>query len=156
MVAISAIYPPVFTLRKTYDVIIKYSPRLGCIVSGLRKQGKVRRFKPCLYLVNSLFQSSAPSFVTELANLIPGSSYEVGLKAVSLESNLSKSEALSAFSVGDDLSKTLFDKDLQGRSVTVGHLSRFLKNTIRYLYGCFYIYLCIAIHGDMSNERNST
>jgi hypothetical protein len=34
------------------------------------------------------------------------------LKAVSLESNLSKPETLSAFAVGDDLSKTLFDKDL--------------------------------------------
>jgi hypothetical protein len=34
------------------------------------------------------------------------------LKAVSLESNLSKPKALSAFAVGDDFSKTLFDKDL--------------------------------------------
>jgi hypothetical protein len=63
------------------------------------------------------------------------------LKAVSLETNLSKPEALSAFAVGDDLSKTLFDKDLQGRSITVGHLSRFFKETIRYLYGCLHISL---------------
>jgi hypothetical protein len=85
--------------------------------------------------------SHTSSFVTEFANFFPGSSCEMRLKAVSLETNLSKPEALSAFAVGDDLSKTLFDKDLQGRSITVGHLSRFFKETIRYLYGCLHISL---------------
>jgi hypothetical protein len=77
----------------------------------------------------------------------------VRLKAVSLESDLSKPEALSAFTVGDDLSETLFDKDLQGRSVTVGHLSRFLEKTVRNLYGCFHKYLYIIVYGNMSNGR---
>jgi hypothetical protein len=44
--------------------------------------------------------------------LVPGSSCERRLKAVSLESNLSKPETLSAFAVGDNLSKSFFDKDL--------------------------------------------
>jgi len=75
------------------------------------------------------------------------------LKAVSLESNLSKPKALPAFAVGDDLSKTLFDKDLQGRSITVGHLSRFFKQTIRYLYACLHISLYIILYGNMSNKK---
>ena len=75
------------------------------------------------------------------------------LKAISLESGLSKPEALSAFAVGDDLSKTLFDKDLQGRSITVGHLSRFFKQTVGYLYACLHISLYIILYGNMSNKK---
>ena len=75
------------------------------------------------------------------------------LKAVSLESSLSKPKALPAFAVGDDLSKTLFDEDLQGRSITMGHLPRFFKQTIRYFYGCLHIYLCIILYGNMSNKK---
>jgi hypothetical protein len=77
------------------------------------------------------------------------------LKAVSLESNLSKAKALSAFALGDDLSKALFDKTLQGRSITVGQLSRFFKQTIRYLYGCFHTFLYIILYGNMSNRRKT-
>jgi len=75
------------------------------------------------------------------------------LKAVSFATNLSKPEALSALAVGDDLSKTLFDKDLQSRSITVGHLSRFFKKTIRYFYGCLHISLYIILYGNMSNKK---
>ncbi len=75
------------------------------------------------------------------------------LKAVSLESNLSKPKALSAFAVGDDLSKTHFNKILQGRSITVGHLSRFFKQTIRYFYGCLHISLYIISYGNMSIKK---
>ena len=75
------------------------------------------------------------------------------LKAVSLESNLSKPKILSAFAVGDDLSKTLFDKDLQGSSITVGHLPRFFKQAVRYLYACLHISLYIILYGNMSNKK---
>jgi hypothetical protein len=75
------------------------------------------------------------------------------LKAVSLESNLSKPKALSALAVGDDFSETFFDKDLQGRSITVGHLSRFFKQTIRYFYGCLHMSLYIILYGNMSNKK---
>jgi len=75
------------------------------------------------------------------------------LEAISLESGLSKPEALSAFAVGDNLSKTLFDKNLEGRSITVGHLSRFFKQTIRYLYACLHISIYIILYGSMSNQK---
>jgi hypothetical protein len=75
------------------------------------------------------------------------------LKAISLESGLSKPEALSAFAVRDDLSKALLDKDLQGRSITVGYLSRFFKQTIRYLYGCLHISLYTILYGNMSSRK---
>jgi hypothetical protein len=77
----------------------------------------------------------------------------MGLKAISLEGGLSKSEALSAFAVGDDLSKTLFDKDLQGRPIAVGHLPRFFKQTIRDLYGCLHMPRYIVMYGNMSNKK---
>jgi len=79
----------------------------------------------------------------------------MGLKAVSFESNPSKPKALSAFAVGDDLSKTLFDKDLQGRSITVGHLPRFFKQAVRYLYTCLHISLYITLYGNMSNKKTA-
>jgi len=75
------------------------------------------------------------------------------LKAISLESRLSEPEAPSALAVGDDFSKTLFDKDFEGRSITVGHLSRLFKQTIRYLYACFHISLYIILYGSMSNKK---
>jgi hypothetical protein len=75
------------------------------------------------------------------------------LKTVSLEGNLPKPKRLSALSVGDDLSETFFDKNLQGGSITVGHLSRFFKQTVRYLYGCLHISLYIVLYGNMSNKK---
>jgi hypothetical protein len=35
----------------------------------------------------------------------------------------------------------------------VGHLSRFFKQTIRYLYGCLHISLYIMPYGNMSSKR---
>jgi hypothetical protein len=76
----------------------------------------------------------------------------VGLKAVSLESRLSKTETAAPLSVGDYPTKTLFDKGLQGCPLTMGHLARVFKKTVRYLYGCLHMALYIILYGKMSRE----
>ncbi len=76
------------------------------------------------------------------------------LKTISFEGNLSKPKSLSALPIGDGLSKTFFDEDFQGSSIPMGHLSRFFKQAIRYLYGSLHISSYIIFYGNMSNKEN--
>ena len=97
-------------------------------------------------------RSCAPSFITQLENLVPGCSRKVRLQPVAIESGLPEPEATAALMFRDSSAETLFDNGLHGCLLSVCQLSHFFKKTVWYLYGCLHMVNYITLYGNMSRH----
>ena len=93
--------------------------------------------------------SCAPSFITQLEDLVPGRSRKVRLQPVALENGLPKPEAAAALTFRDSPTEALFDNGLYCCSLSVCQLSHLIIKTVWYLYGCFHMVDQIILYGIM-------
>jgi len=78
-----------------------------------------------------LRQSPAAAFIADIANVLPGCSFEVGLKSLSPESGLAELEASPPLMFSDDTAKAFFHKGFQCRMLLGGKLPCLFQEAIR-------------------------
>jgi hypothetical protein len=101
-------------------------------------------------------QSSAPPFITQLKDLVPGCSGEVRLETIAFECSLSELEVTPTLPFRHNLAQALFYDDLHGCALLVGKCSNLFKKAIRYLYGCLHMANHIIAYGKSSRSFEKT
>jgi hypothetical protein len=96
-------------------------------------------------------RSPAPSLVRHFPGFLPGSTGHPWLESLAFERRFAKPEGFGTLALAKDLSKALLHHGPDGRPLSGGHVTRFLQQRIRYLYGRLHTSIFIRLYVKMSS-----